>query len=144
MNLFLTERRTNRLVFLLPALLFFAGLFAGCPGEAPEFDPSAAPAASAATAAKTSAVQKSVTFTLTSIHPAGSVWKVYDTDTGGETLAGVFATYQKTLSSATGEPSSRLMLTSSTNDLDAGVYYVSVTERDRAESERLALTVHQP
>jgi hypothetical protein len=144
MHLFLTERRTNRLAFLLPALLFCVGLFTGCPGEAPEVDPSAAPTAAAATVVKTSAVQKSVTFTLSSIHPAGSIWKVYDTDTGGKTLDGIFVTYQKTLSAATGEPSSKLMLTSSTNNLDAVTYYISVTERDRAESERLALTVNQP
>ena len=144
MNLLLKERLANRLVFLLPVLFFFTGLFSGCPGEASGFDPSAAPTAALVTVAKTTAVQKSVAFTLTSIHPAGSVWKVYDTDTGGETLAGVFVTYQKTLSPETGEPASKLILTSAANNLEAGTYYISVTERDRAESERLALTVNQP
>ncbi|MDR1586105.1 MAG: hypothetical protein LBS57_01470 [Treponema sp.] len=131
-------------IFLrLAAVLFLAaGLCMGCPLEDGGYEQSAAPEAAVDTISKTAQTQKSVTFRLTSVHDAGSVWKVYDTDEGGGVLTTVRATYKKTLNPEDGEPVSDLILTSFTNDLEAITYYVSVTGRDRAESERLALMVN--
>jgi hypothetical protein len=130
---------------LLAVLIMAAGFFTGCPLEDGSYEQSAAPAAAVTTVVKTAPKQKSVTFRLTSIHHAGSIWAVYDELEGGGILTTVAVTYKKTINPADGEPVSDLILTSFTDDLEAMTYYVSVAERDKAESGRLALgVINQP
>jgi hypothetical protein len=136
-----TKQAARNLPFCLTVVLFLAaGICTGCPVEGGAYEQSAAPETATDTVAKAAQPQKSVTFRLTSVHPAGSIWKVYDGAEGG-ILTAVAATYKKTVNPADGEPISDLILTSFTNDIDPMTYFVSVTERDKAESERLALTV---
>ncbi|MDR1586110.1 MAG: InlB B-repeat-containing protein [Treponema sp.] len=116
---------------VLPVLFY-----TGCPNaldETPE-NRSAAPAADqeALTVVKTTAVQKSVGFTLTSTHDGE--WKVYGVETGGEALSGVSVSFS----------APTLTLTAAGDDLAAGDYWVSVTETDKTESQRLGLVVVQP
>jgi hypothetical protein len=139
------KKSEQRKIFLcLLAVLFLAAAVctACLPAGEGGYEFSAPPEAAVDTINKTARTQKSVTFRLTSVHHAGSVWKVYDTAGGGGALATVTATYKKTVNPADGEPVSDLILTSSTNDLEAMTYFVSVAELDKAESERLALTVN--
>ncbi|GAB6391813.1 MAG: DUF1566 domain-containing protein [Treponematales bacterium] len=89
----------------------------------------AAPTATVTTVKKVDHPQKSVSFTLTS---AGTgTWKVYGAASGGAALSAVTAAFN----------APALTLTASGSDLEAGTYYVSVTEGDSPESDRLALTV---
>lgn len=130
---------------LLAVLILTAGFSMGCPREDGTYEQSAAPGAAVTTIAKTAPRQKSVTFRLTSTHPAGSIWTVYDGPEGGGILTTVAVTYKKTINPDDGEPISDLILTSFTDDLEAMTYFVSVTDRDKAESGRLALgVINQP
>jgi hypothetical protein len=95
--------------------------------------PTATPATGTAELTKTAAVQASVEFILTNAYADGTEWKVYAASTGEALAAGVSATY------ASG--ANTLTLTHGT-DIPAGVYYVSATEPDKSESQRLALTVY--
>ncbi|MDR1128000.1 MAG: InlB B-repeat-containing protein [Treponema sp.] len=88
------------------------------------------PATSNASVAKTTLSQASVTFTLT--NDQDGTWKVYDSATATQVSATVTASYD----SAT----KVLTLTHGTN-LPVGTYHVSLTEADKKESNRLALTV---
>ncbi len=93
---------------------------------------SATPTASVTTVAKTSATQPGVSFTLTNStsYANGQTWAVYTGLTGQTLASGVTATNignSLTIAHAT--------------DIPAGTYYVSVTESDKTESARLALTV---
>ena len=81
--------------------------------------------------AKEQAVQQSVSFTLASVH--SGVWKVYGEGEGGGPLADVSAAFS----------APALTLAAAGSDLDAGVYYVSVTQTNKGESPRLALTVQE-
>jgi hypothetical protein len=139
------RRGVKILPLRLAAVLFLtAGIWAGCPVDSGNYEQSAAPEAAVTAVVKTGETQKSVIFRLTSVHEAGSLWRVYDGAEGGGELASVAVTYKKTLRPEDGEPVSDLILTSFTNDLEAMTYFVSVAERDKAESQRLALTVNQP
>lgn len=91
--------------------------------------PSLNPAASITTAAKGNASSTSVDFTLTSA-PTGT-WKVYESADATEVMAGVTATLSGTT----------LTLASSEDPIEIGDYYVTVTEPNKNESERLKLTV---
>jgi len=90
---------------------------------------SATPTAEVTTVKKDGAKQQAVAFTLTSTNTG--TWKVYDESTGGTPLSNVTASFS----------APTLTLTDSGDNLPVGTYYVSVTEQDRAESGRLALTV---
>ncbi len=96
---------------------------------------SATPTTANATLSKTAVTQSSVQFTLTNTpaYANGLSWKVYNVATNGTALAEVTAAYD------TGE--NKLTLSHLT-DIPSGTYYVSVTETDKAESLRLALTVN--
>ena len=87
------------------------------------------PAATVTSVNKEDTVQKFVEFTLTSANTG--TWKVYSEVTGGEALDTVTATFA----------APKLTLTAKGDDLEATVYYVSVTETDKLESDRLGLTV---
>jgi hypothetical protein len=139
------KQRAKTFPLRLAAVLILAAVFfAGCPVEDGEYEQSAPPEAAVSTLAKTAPKQKSVSFRLTSTHHAGSIWKVYDEAEGGGILTTVAVTYKKTINPADGEPISDLILTSFTDDLEVMIYFVSVTEQDRAESGRLALEVTNP
>ena len=129
--------------FVLIAALVFAAGMAACSNGEGEFEKSAAPATTADTLNKSADKQKTITFSLSSVLPAGSIWKVYDALLGGSALETIAATYKKTVDSTTGEPVSNLTLTAFSEDIAPMTYYVAVTEPDRAESDRLALTVSQ-
>jgi hypothetical protein len=77
--------------------------------------------------------QKSVTFTLSNDppYPQDAPWKVYSLAAGGQPLTTVSASLSGTT----------LTLTASGADLAPAVYYVSVTQGELTESNRLALTV---
>lgn len=91
---------------------------------------STAPTASVTTVQKTSSTQAMAAFTLTN-SPDGT-YAVYADETTGTRHATVTAA----LSGST------LTLTSSAGNIAAGVYYVAVTESNKDESARLALTVN--
>ena len=91
--------------------------------------PSQIPAADVTSVAKNTASQANVSFTLTTA-PTGT-WKVYDSDTATEVIAGVSAALSGTT----------LTLTESDGNIEAMSYYVAVAEPNKNESERLALTV---
>jgi hypothetical protein len=76
--------------------------------------------------------QKSVTFTLINDppYPQDAPWKVYSLAAGGQPLTTVSASLSGTA----------LTLTASGADLAPAVYYVSVTQGELTESNRLALT----
>jgi hypothetical protein len=90
---------------------------------------SSTPAASLPVVIKSADPQASVPFTLTTGNDG--TWKVYDSPAGTQTVSGVTASFS----------GQELTLSTSGNDLDAGYYYVSVTESGKAESARLALRV---
>jgi hypothetical protein len=90
---------------------------------------SAAPEAANASGKKDQAVQPAVSFVLTSTH--SGVWKVYEETANGYSPAGVTAAFS----------TPNLTLTAANGNLNAGVYYVSVTQSGKGESPRLALTV---
>jgi phage baseplate assembly protein gpV len=92
---------------------------------------SSTPAISLPVVIKSAAPQASVPFTLTTNNDG--TWKVYDSPAGPQTVSGVTASFNS--------GNQELTLTASDNDLDAGYYYVSVTENGKAESARLALRV---
>jgi hypothetical protein len=93
---------------------------------------SAAPTAGITAVGKRAEIQKSAVFSLTSENDG--TWRVYEAAQGGSVLGTVTAAYS----------AGTLTLTSTDSDLAAGVYYVSVEESGKAESERLALTVKEP
>jgi ABC-type transporter MlaC component len=122
-----TMRVVTGLFFLAPVIFVF---LTGCPDPVSAYtEQSGTPTADVTAVAKTSGVQQSVSFALTSTNTGE--WKVYDAETGGETLAGVSAAFT----------APTLTLTASGSDLAADTYYVSVTEDGKMESARLALTV---
>jgi uncharacterized repeat protein (TIGR02543 family) len=95
---------------------------------------SPAPTASVVEVTKTGVGDSSAAFTLTSTHGDSAVWTVYNVEAGGEPLPGVTAALSNgtlTLSQA------------EAGILVARTYYVAVTEPDKAESGRLALTVKE-
>ena len=93
---------------------------------------SSAPAASNATAVKSDIIQKSVVIALTST--VTGTWKVYAAASGGTALTTVSASFT----------APNLTLEAEGTDLAENVYYVSVTETDKEESTRLAITVSNP
>ncbi|MDR2021489.1 MAG: InlB B-repeat-containing protein [Treponema sp.] len=132
------ENRTvlpiNNFVFgLLAALVLPVLICTGCPNALEEIlgEESAVPAGAteALAVAKTAETQKSAAFTLTSSNTGE--WKVYDTETGGEPLTMVSASFDAPI----------LTLTAAGDDLAPGTYWVSVTEEGKTESPRLGLTV---
>ncbi len=90
---------------------------------------STTPAASIATVAKKEPIQQEISFQLTTA-PVGT-YKVYSDNTT--------VTEHTTVSAILNDKT--LTLTDSSGDIAVGTYYISVTESDKAESARLALTV---
>ena len=118
-------------IVLLSTVFIPAIIFSGCPASDFEVFLSTQPTADVTTVSRTN--QKTAVFTLTSVHPVNSVWKVYDVEFGGEPLFDVEASYLRS--------QNRLTLIYKHNILPLGDYWVSVTERASDESLRLGLTV---
>lgn len=125
------------------ALVVVVGLMIGCPTDSgpsskpgPARTEAPAVAAGGESKARIPATARSIDFTLTSSHGAGSVWKVYGAASGGSVITDVTAAFT----------SPTLTLTYSGDDggLPARDYYVSVTEAPKVESTRLKLTVKEP
>ena len=114
------------------SVLILAGLLTACPNEpSPKPSKTEAPAAEAAqtSVAKTQSPD-TVVFTLTSA-PAG-IWKVYSGPEGGVPLENITATYN---------PETKQLYLIAAGNLAPAVYYVTVTENGKGESDRLKLTV---
>ncbi len=98
---------------------------------------SVTPVTADAEVTKAAAVQSSVSFSLSNTPPYGddAEWKVYTAATGTGIANGITISYHGT---------GNVLTLSHASNIPAGKYYVAVTERDKAESERLALTVMPP
>jgi hypothetical protein len=94
---------------------------------------SGTPVAGITAAGKKTGGQNSVTFSLTSENDG--TWRVYGTAAGGSVLTAETVSY---------DGNAKVLTLSSASSLAAGVYYVSVEESGKEESERLALTVKDP
>ena len=92
-----------------------------------------APTADTTSAIKAEVTDTGIDFTLTGTYDGNAEWKVYNAAAGGVELA-VSATYS----------SPTLTLSASPSALPAGDYFVSVTNPQKAESDRLHLTVNSP
>ena len=93
---------------------------------------SATPTATVTSVAKTAATQASVSFALSNSPPYadGQDWTVYTSADSSEEASGVSATN-----------TGNTLTLAHAGDLPMGTYYVSATETDKPESDRLALTV---
>ena len=87
------------------------------------------------TVTKITPLQTIIQFTLNSSHPGSAVWKVYDSAEAADPLTTVNALFS---------PAQRIltfMAATGLNDIPHGTYHVSVTESEKTESTRLALTI---
>ena len=110
---------------------------ASCGHNAPEPELTDAPTVSSTTAAKSTVPQESVTFTLNTAFAKDSVVKVYTQAKGG----GASTVVTASISVKDNIPT--LTLTKA-GGITAGDYWVTVTEPDKVESDRLKLTVSDP
>ncbi|MCL2410358.1 MAG: hypothetical protein FWC97_01825 [Treponema sp.] len=116
-------------IFGLAAIFFLLS----CGGDDdPPLPQSAAPTAENYRVSKIALVQPVIQFTLTSEHPADSVWRVYNVPTGGSVINTITVEYF---------PPHDLLWTSAAGDFEVGSYWLTVTERGRAESRRLLLMI---
>lgn len=110
---------------------------ASCGHNAPEPVLTDAPTVSTASVAKTANAQESVDFTLNTAFAKDSVVKVYTQAKGGSASTVVTAS----ISVKDNKPT--LTLTKA-GGIAASDYWVTVTEPDKVESDRLKLTVSDP
>lgn len=126
----------KRVFYCLIIVLTFT--FIGCPADYVEIFKSPTPQFVEYSIAKSSPVQKFVVFELYSIHPVlESVWRIYESETGGSPLVDVEASHQF----VEREGINVLILTYIRNDLPEGEYWVTVQEDGSDESERVRLEI---
>lgn len=118
-----------RLLPLTALIVFF--LF-GCNNDPPGNVQSGPPVFSEDVVIKTDYIQPVIELTLSSEHGADSVWKAYDAASGGRALETIVFDYH--------QPHTLLMI-STTGDIEAGDYWITVTERGRSESPRVRITI---
>ena len=122
---FITVTEADRLESARVALTVGPYVYVPTPPEQ-----STTPTVANTTVAKTSATQAVVAFTLTNSPALIGTWNVYRAATGPATPAGISVSVEGATLSI-----------SHATDVPAGTYFITVTEADRLESVRVALTV---
>ena len=131
-----TDSRQQHFSFLFSLCLLFivcCAFLSGCPAANVEIYRPNQPQAAVLSVAKTSTVQKSVSFTLLSVHPVNSVWYVYNNEFGGRPRQDIDVSYLRS--------QNKLTVTALGNDIVNGVYWIAVHEPGADESLRLGLRI---